>query len=150
MKEDHQQAAEHYNQMIWIIFSIGVGISLWILYNHSRSRLSVLTLTLGFVILIYSSMLVLSFSHKKKIHYKLLKKSGGGKQFEENNYLTVRYIGETILGFIILVYFLFLGKNFLTQDKGWLWWVSLLILVTITIEVLINMCSYKCARKHKK
>lgn len=68
--------AMHYNIKIWTVFSIGVALSLWILYtiwtNDSlEDFVKIAMLVFGYLILIYCSLAIESFGQKKEKYYKI-------------------------------------------------------------------------------
>lgn len=144
MPENHQQAAEHCNQMIWVVFSVGIGVSLWILYQNLIKTPHIMVLSFGFIVLIYSLMLTISFGQQRKIHYIKLRGDDNKLFLYGRRYLHVRYIGQTILILIAFIYFLFLLDNLFPNLKYYAPWLTLQLLsivsiMIIFIELVINI-----------
>ena len=81
-----QDSAEHYNTMIWTLISVGVGLSLTILYIiQSQEQDPLLELVMSFIglfVLFYFSYLIESANEKKKWKYHICKKIE-----RENNFI---------------------------------------------------------------
>lgn len=74
-----QNSAQHYNQMIWVIFSVGVALSLFILHFvwinwrndilGDRLYIRLFMIIFGYSTFIYCISTIRSFQDKKKILY---------------------------------------------------------------------------------
>ena len=111
--ESAQRSAEHYDIMIWTVFSVGVALSLFILYTvwplkNNLGFMHLFTSFIGYMILFVSVLAVESFSQKllyfSEIQYKLQKENLG-----ELTYFGITWLIEGILSLIFISYiFLFL------------------------------------------
>ena len=99
-----------YNKIIWQTFGVGVTASVIILYSviNKESMIpedfKVLTLSLGFAILVYSFLLTLGYGTQKGKLMKM-KEKNLSKILAEMWYPRVRWMGEAILIFIGFCYF---------------------------------------------
>ena len=64
--ESAQRSAEHYNVMIWTVFSVGVALSLFILYTvlplkNNLGFMHLITSFIGLLVLFYCSLTIESF-----------------------------------------------------------------------------------------
>lgn len=111
--EDPQDAAQHYDQMIWIVFASGLGLSLWILNLFiSEHKTNIIVLAFGFIILIYSVVQIISFQQKKNIFHRRLRGNEDLRRIYGNSYLKTKWLSEIILLLVVLTYTVFLGENF--------------------------------------
>jgi len=145
-----QDSAEHYNNAIWLVFSIGIAFSLWIIYTIiAKSEVTyyfkILMFFLGLFILIYSFSLVISNSQKKNRKYQLCefieeKNNFIGKGLlKEIPYIKTKYIAEVILSLILLGYIIF---PFFYFENYFIGIISILILIIFAIIVfLTSYCS---------
>jgi len=111
--ESVQSSAEHYNVMIWTIFSVGVGLSLFILYTvwplkNNLGFMHLVTSFVGLLVLFYCSLTVESFGQKKALMYKILGKEINKIDFKESikslSFKRINWIAEIILSGIFLSY----------------------------------------------
>jgi phosphatidylglycerophosphate synthase len=120
-----------YDKIIWQVFSVGVVSSVLILYyfhsNKIPSEWNLYALSIGFAILIYSSFLVLGYGFKKK--------DLNGGELDKKGYPRVRWMGEIILFFLVVAYFLSFGSN---------WGISaLILLIFILLSYIANYLKKK-------
>ena len=71
-EERYQQAGEHYNHLIWIVFGTGLAFSLYVLYLFLKREFLIesviwraFLLFMGYYVLIYSALVLESFGEKK-------------------------------------------------------------------------------------
>jgi len=77
--EKLQDSAEHYNLLIWTVFSVGVALSLWVLLRIWPDKTNIGAMQffmsiLGFLVLFYCILAIESFGQKKILMYKILNK----------------------------------------------------------------------------
>ncbi|MBI2056996.1 hypothetical protein HYT91_01955 [Candidatus Pacearchaeota archaeon] len=110
-----QEIAMHYNIKIWTVFSVGIALSLWILYkiwieNSLDEIIKIAMLMLGYLVLIYCSLAVESFGQKKELYYRIKNEISRNARTEERliNLLpsckTLQYWETIILSFIFFFY----------------------------------------------
>lgn len=121
-----------YEKIIWQIFYVGVGVSLIVLYLFYCDAcfkedilLKTGILGFGFAVLIYSFLSVLGYGFKKK-HF------CGDEKLNEF-YVRTRWVGETIIIFLIFSYFI----SFYLIDK--LIFPIFILLLFIVMFLIANL-----------
>jgi len=153
--ESTQKSAEHYNNLIWTVFSVGVALSLWILYKVWPSKenigfMNLFMLFVGFLVLYYCTLAIESFGQKKtkmhEIFYKELKNPKFKKSIKNLPYEKLEWVAEFILSIIFLSYicgffWIFVDsilKNYIYQFKTLLSSVFFTIALCLFFVVLLN------------
>lgn len=151
-------SAEHYNIMIWTVFSVGIGLSLYILNGAWANKLNMRTidfvrLVLGFFVLFYCILSIESFGQKKTIMYKIYNKQNKNISLNriigELPYTRIEWLAEIILLFIfssyIFIFFFISIKKSLTIPLipenliAWIFFIlSLILLFIITINWILR------------
>ena len=107
------ESAQNYNTLIWTVFSIGVDLSLWILFKVWPSKtdfgpMYFIMSILGFMVLFYCILTIESFGQKKSLMYKIFNKEIKGidleKKIEKLPFYRVEWIAEIILLIIFSMY----------------------------------------------
>jgi|SRR3989344_6435 len=120
MRDKNHNLTEHYNIMIWTVFSVGVAFSLLILYKiwtfkASFGAMQFFMGILGFLTLFYCILAIESFGQKKSLGYKVLgKKNNLKNKIKELPYCRIDWLAELILFFLVLAYvymFWFIRNN---------------------------------------
>ena len=95
-----------YDKIIWTIFSVGVGFSVIALYQIDKIpfRFQLLTLILGFAVLIYSFFAIKGYGFKKEILYEENNNIKFKERLKGRFYFRTRWIGESILIFLGIIY----------------------------------------------
>lgn len=134
-------ASLDFDKQIWVVFSIGVISSVIILYfvkygNMKNPTDQLLALILGFVILIYSFFSVLGYAKKQKIVQRIDDRSKElAEELDKIWYFRARWMGEIILIFIGIIYFIAFYQY---------WYILTLILL---IAIVLCCCANCKARK---
>lgn len=108
-----QQSAEHYNILIWTVFSVGVALSLWILYNAWIHKVNTGPMwffipLFGLFVLFYCTLSIESFGQKKALMYKLFNQPTKlSRQIKELPFFRIDWFAEIILFAIFLAYIFF-------------------------------------------
>ncbi len=145
-----QQSAEHYNIMIWTIFSVGVALSLLILFEVWSAKLDIRAMQFvmsffGLLVLFYCALAIESFGQKRSLMYEICNKKIGLKL--DLPYFKLEWIAEIILFGIFLLYLIFFGfilfKNSLTIESFTnfvipLEWVIFFISLILVCKVISN------------
>ena len=118
--ESTQKSAEHYNTMIWTIFSVGVFLSLFVLKEVWDHKLNFgykhfFMSFLGFFVLFYCILTIESFGQKKSLMYnihnreiKKVSKIDFAKAIRNLPFYRTKWLAEIVLLIIFLIYvFLF-------------------------------------------
>ena len=129
--EKIHDSAEHYDTMIWTIFSVGIAFSLYILYivwpfKTSIGAMQFFISVLGFLVLFYSILLIESFGQKKILMYRLFDANTKGfdikQRIKKLPFFRVEWMAEMILLFLFLAYvyhfwFVWNNKSLATYGK---------------------------------
>jgi len=131
-----QEAGQHYDNLIWVVLAGGIASSLWILYSfHNGNNLTqfnnAIMLTMGLIFLLHSFILIISFDQKRRFYYRIANPSPKG------NYIKIRYVGETILSLIVLIY----GLTF--YKIGLIYVFILLFLLFLSVILNYNITRHK-------
>ena len=157
--ESAQKSAEHYNIMIWTVFSVGIAFSLWILLTVWPSKMDIRSMhfamsTLGLLVLFYCILAIESFSQKKDLMYRIcnkkikeISKVDFKKEIDKLPFFRMDWIAEIILlGALLLYLFLFLFiafKESLTTELPELFgivfaWLLGIVSVIFFVIVILN------------
>lgn len=144
-----QEIAMHYNMKIWTVFSIGIALSLWILYkiwveNSLDEIIKIAMLILGYLVLIYCTLAVESFGQKKELYYRIKNEISKNARTEVSkeerlikilpSHKTLQYWETIILSFIFFCYmlsFILLSFSFNQFVVGAIFTIMLLIYLLI-------------------
>lgn len=96
----------HYDQMIWKVFSVGIFYSILILYafwevEWKNFNLKLVALFFGFILINYSLILFLNYNRKKRLFYH---KSNYKGYLSRNGFPRVTWFAEFIVFGIMLIY----------------------------------------------
>jgi hypothetical protein len=111
--EKVHDSAEHYNLITWTVFSIGVALSLYVLYvvwplKTSIGAMQFFMSIFGFLVLFYCILSIESFGQKKNLMHKIFNK--GAKKFDLElkiknlPFYRTEWLAEMILLSIFLMY----------------------------------------------
>ena len=154
---NYQQAAEHYNNLIWTVFSVGVAFSLWILYKiwSDKTNLGAMQFfmsILGFLVLFYCILAIESFNQKKSLMYKISKKDKENdlkQKITKLPFYRIEWISEIILfslfsAYVYLFWFVWNNNSLVTYGKKIIFLdlpmfiVSLILLFIILINWILR------------
>ncbi len=113
--ENAHNSAEHYNFVIWTVFSIAIAISLYILYlvwpaKSGLGAMQFFMAFLGFLILFYGILTIESFNQKKSLLYKVYNygmKSNLESKIKKLPFFRIEWVAEMILLLVLLAYVFF-------------------------------------------
>lgn len=142
-REVENESVLKFDKTIWQIFAIGITASVVILYHVVNPKstipesLKIWALTLGFSILIYSFILTLGYGAKKGII-----DNSFFKRLNNIWYPRTRWMGEIILIFIGIIYFLSFNSY---------WYIPMIILlIFILLCCIANCCINKDSQEKEK
>src|SRR3989344_5639328 len=115
--EKAQDTAEHYNLLIWTVFSVGIALSLYILNRVWSDKtafgaMQFFMSILGFLVLFYCILAIESFGQKKALMYEVLNKNTKNKwkqKIERLPFCRLDWIAEIILLMIFSAYVYMFG-----------------------------------------
>jgi len=148
LAESAQKSAEHYNFLIWNVFSISVALSLYILYIIWPCKLNIGIMhfcmsILGFLVLFYSTLAIESFGQKKSFMYnKFNKQLSDFRNIKNLPYFKLEWIAELILLSVFLLYiylfgFIWINNSLETFGKQIIFLAPLMFFVSIIILIIV-------------
>lgn len=149
--EKAHNSAEHYNLMIWTVFSIAVALSLYILYLiwPAKSNLGAMQFFmafLGFLILFYGTLTIESFSQKNFLLYKIfnsgIKKFNLESKIKKLPFVRVEWIAEIILLMVISAYvfffwFVWRNKSLATFGKTITFFDLPILIISLALSLIV-------------
>lgn len=148
--ESAQRSAEHNHIMIWTVFSVGIALSSWILFNvwthkHDIGLMHFSMSFLGLIVLFYCILAIESFGQRKDLMYSKFNKNLKLEKFniEDLPYFRNNWLAEITLCLMFLLYvylFGYIAINNTLEHFGrglehfdWLFFAFSLILLSIIL-----------------
>ena len=131
----------HYDRQIWLVFSVGVALSLWILYtlwtkDIKDNLVKFGMIYIGFVILTYSTLNIEGLGQRKWVEGEMQEKTDKQEKLEKKlTSISVAYIVEFFILLPLFIFYIISVGKFIIYP-----WNSIIIssMILILLIVIIN------------
>lgn len=133
---EYERIGNHYDNMIWRVFSVGIALSVYILYLVWTDKLSLyvapIALFLGFFALLYCICAIFSFNRKKRYMYDKARKVSD--IFNSRGYLKIAYLEVFPLATIFITYLV----SFILLFDQRFWLITVMALLFFSVILIRN------------
>lgn len=149
--EKAHDSAEHYNNLIWTVFYVGVAFSLFILYKvwtfkTDFGAMQFFMSILGFLVLFYCILAIESFGQKRTLMYKISNKGIGKfnleKKIEKLPYYRIEWIAEIILlslfsAYVFLFWFIWDNNSLGTYGQKIIFMAPIIFIISLILLFIV-------------